>query len=96
MPRPPPHQLSISSSTAPAPMRAVEGDIVTLHWRCINENGEVLESSRASDDPTSFEVGAGDIVGNRLFEAFDEAVRGMALNETAVIKVRVAINEKIN
>lgn len=68
-------------------MRAVEGDIVTLHWNCLNENGEILESSRVSDEPTSFEVGAGNIVGNRLFEGFDEAVRGMALGETATLRV---------
>lgn len=70
-------------------MRAVEGDIVTLHWKCINDAGEVLESSRASDAPTTFEVGAGDVVGNRLFEAFDEAVRGMAVGESLGIKVRI-------
>ncbi len=72
---------------AAGPMRAVEGDIVTVHWVCINEDGEVLESSRASDEPTTFEVGTGDIVGNRLFEAFDEVVRGMSLGETVSIRV---------
>jgi FKBP-type peptidyl-prolyl cis-trans isomerase 2 len=35
----------------------VEGDLVTLHWQCENEEGEVLESTRASDEPTTFEVG---------------------------------------
>ena len=68
-------------------MRAVEGDVVTVHWACMNENGEVLESSRASDEPTTFEVGTGDIVGNKLFEAFDEVVRGMALGEQVALKV---------
>lgn len=58
-----------------------------MHWKCLNEQGEVLESSKASDEPTTFEVGAGDIVGNQLFEAFDEAVRGLAVNETIGIKV---------
>ena len=72
------------------PLRAVEGDIVTLHWRCINEDGAVLESTRASDEPTTFEVGAGDIVGNRVFEAFDEAVRGLSVGESATIKVGCA------
>lgn len=65
----------------------MEGDIVTVHWKCLNEQGEVLESSKASDEPTTFEVGAGDIVGNQIFEAFDEAVRGLAVNETIGIKV---------
>lgn len=67
----------------------MEGDIVSLHWRCMNEGGEVLESSDASGEPTTFEVGAGDIVGNPVFEAFDEAVRGMAVGESATITVRV-------
>jgi len=69
-------------------MRAVEGDIVTVHWKCVNEAGETLESSRASNEPTTFEVGAGDVVGNRLFEAFDEAVRGLAVGETMGLKVK--------
>lgn len=29
---------------------------------------QLLESSDQSEEPTTFEVGAGDIVGNRLFE----------------------------
>lgn len=65
----------------------MEGDIVTLHWTCSNEDGEVLESSRPSNDPATFEVGAGNIVGNRIFEAFDEAVRGLAIGETVSIRV---------
>jgi hypothetical protein len=73
---------------ATGPLRAVDGDIVTIHWSCINENGEVLESSTASDEPTTFEVGAGYIVDNRLFEAFDEAVRGLEMGDTVSIKVR--------
>jgi FKBP-type peptidyl-prolyl cis-trans isomerase 2 len=60
---------------------------VTLHWTCRNENGEVLESSKAPNEPATFEVGAGNIVGNRIFEAFDEAVRGLAVGETVSIKV---------
>ena len=84
--------LNADTGTAPAPMlTAEEGDIVALHWSCVNEAGEELDSSRASDDPTTFEVGAGNIVGNRLFEAFDEAVRGMTLGESAVIKVSYSV-----
>ena len=70
-----------------SPLRAVEGDIVTLHWTCCNENGEMLESSNPPNEPATFEVGAGNIVGNRIFEAFDEAVRGLAVGETVSIKV---------
>lgn len=49
---------------------------------------QVLESSRAENEPTSFEVGAGDVVGNNIFQAFDEAVRGLAVGDKARIKVR--------
>ncbi|KAI7842806.1 hypothetical protein COHA_003552 [Chlorella ohadii] len=69
-----------------APLVAVEGDIVTLNWKCFSEEGELLESSDQSEDPTTFEVGAGDIVGNRLFEAFDEAVRGLAVGDITELK----------
>lgn len=54
---------------------------MTLNWKCFSEEGELLESSDQNEEPTTFEVGAGDIVGNRLFEAFDEAVRGLAVGE---------------
>ena len=59
--------------------KAKEGDIVTIHWSCLNEQGDVLETSKTAEEPTTFEVGAGDIVGNQLFEAFDEAVRGLTV-----------------
>lgn len=66
--------------------KAQEGDIVTIHWSCLNEQGDVLETSKTAEEPTTFEVGAGDIVGNQLFEAFDEAVRGLTVGETIGIK----------
>jgi FKBP-type peptidyl-prolyl cis-trans isomerase 2 len=86
--------LATPSSSSPdnnstAPLVAVEGDIVEIHWTCMNQNGEELENSRLSaDEPTTFEVGAGDIVGNRLFEAFDDAVRGLAVGEIASIRAQ--------
>ncbi|KAL4452593.1 hypothetical protein ABPG75_008255 [Micractinium tetrahymenae] len=70
-----------SEAPGSAPLVAVEGDIVTLNWKCFSEEGELLESSDQNEEPTTFEVGAGDIVGNRLFEAFDEAVRGLAVGD---------------
>lgn len=76
-----------AGSGSTEPLRVVEGDIVTVHWKCLNDQGEVLDSSEASDEATTFEVGAGDIVGNQLFEAFDQAVRGLAVGETIGIKV---------
>ncbi|EFN56844.1 hypothetical protein CHLNCDRAFT_144428 [Chlorella variabilis] len=74
------------AEAASAPLVAVEGDIVTLSWKCYNDEGELLESSEQSEEPTTFEVGAGDIVGNRLFEAFDEAVRGLAVGGATRVK----------
>lgn len=47
-----------------------------------------MESSRTSGEAATFEVGAGDIVGNNLFQAFDEAVRGLAVGDRVRIKVR--------
>lgn len=47
----------------------------------------MLESSRANDEPATFEVGAGDVVGNNLYQAFDEAVRGLAVGDKVRIKV---------
>lgn len=120
----------VSAAPGSTPLVAVEGDIVTLNWKCFSEEGEVgagcgltaaractqmcreapligneaaslcmcsrerdtgrhlvcrhpacppprclpsgalqlLESSDTNEEPTTFEVGAGDIVGNRLFE----------------------------
>ena len=67
-------------------LTAQVGDTVTLHWSCLDDHGNVMESSRTSGEPTTFEVGAGDIVGNELFEAFDEACRGLSVGETIGIK----------
>lgn len=40
-----------------------------LHTACFAcRTLQLLESSEQSEEPTTFEVGAGDIVGNRLFE----------------------------
>lgn len=85
--------IFITCAAGTSPLRAVEGDIVTLHWTCCNENGEVLESSIPSNEPATFEVGAGNIVGNRIFEAFDEAVRGLAVGETVSVKVSKHANK---
>ncbi|KAI3426969.1 hypothetical protein D9Q98_006913 [Chlorella vulgaris] len=69
------------------PVVASVGDVVTLKWKCFDGQGELLGSSDTNEEgPTTFEVGAGDIVGNRLFEAFDEAVRGMAVGDLTSMK----------
>jgi len=66
---------------------ATIGDTVTIHFTCRTEDGQVLESSRDDGgEPLTFEVGAGEIMGNKLFQGFDEAVRGLAEGQTTVIE----------
>lgn len=77
-----------SDYPAESPIVAVEGDLVTVHWDCIGEEGEILESSRSSEEPATFEIGAGDVVGNNLYQAFDEAVRGLAVGDSVKIKAQ--------
>ncbi len=36
----------------------------------------------------SLQVGAGEVTGNPLFQAFDEAIRGCALGETTVLEAK--------
>jgi FKBP-type peptidyl-prolyl cis-trans isomerase 2 len=74
------------ASTDPPARKAEVGDTVSIHWACLDDQGNTIETSRTSGEPTTFEVGAGDIVGNELFEAFDEAVRGLSVGETIGIK----------
>lgn len=73
-------------SSTDGPRKAEVGDVVSIHWACLDEHGATIETSQTSGEPTTFEVGAGDIVGNELFEAFDEAVRGLSVGETIGIK----------
>jgi len=47
---------------------AAVGDIVAVHFVCKGEDGQVLESSYEVNEPLSFEVGAGDMMGNKLFQ----------------------------
>ena len=63
------------------------GDIVALHFTCKDEDGGLLESSYAVNEPLSFEIGAGDIMGNKLFQGFDEAVRGLAVGQRTELEV---------
>ncbi len=45
-----------------------------------------MESSYEVDEPICFEVGAGDMMGNRLFQGFDEAVRGLAVGQKTLLE----------
>lgn len=62
-----------------------EGDIVTLHFSVKTQDGEVVEDTRGGE-PITFEVGAGDITGNKFFQAFDEAVRGLSKGQSAILE----------
>ncbi len=98
-------------------------------WRCLNEEGEMIESSDAMDEPTIFQasgsvsmdgsaamlrgtalvhacrptlphqvpnphtlthalqVGASEVISNRLFKIFDVAVRGLPVGGTTSLQV---------
>jgi FKBP-type peptidyl-prolyl cis-trans isomerase 2 len=80
------HVRHSSVSDGSETLKAQVGDVVKIHWSCLDDEGNVLESSKAAGEPTTFEIGAGDVVGNELFEAFDEAARGLSVGETIGIK----------
>jgi len=62
------------------------GDLVTIQYTLADDGGEVLDSSRARDEPLTFEVGAGDAFGNPIYQAFDGVVRGLALGEKSTLR----------
>jgi hypothetical protein len=45
-----------------------------------------VTAPQAPDEPLTFEVGASGVMGNPLFQAFDRAVRGLRVGDTAVVK----------
>eukprot|EP00955_Chlamydomonas_euryale_P016069 171633-Chlamydomonas_euryale.AAC.1 len=47
---------------------ACVGDLVAVHFTCKDPDGNVLESSYNVEEPLMFEVGAGDMMGNKLFQ----------------------------
>ncbi|BDA47526.1 probable FKBP-type peptidyl-prolyl cis-trans isomerase MJ0 [Coccomyxa sp. Obi] len=71
-----------------APQVAMDGDTVVIHYICRDEEGNVVDDSADSEDPVSFEVGAGEITGNPLFQAFDEAIRGLPLGSTTILEAK--------
>ena len=71
---------SPSSSDSPASPAAA----IVVEDPAKKKKYQVLDSSREGDgrgEPLTFEVGAGDVFGNALFQAFDEVVRGRAAGE---------------
>lgn len=88
------HNLHTHTHTATAakPRRvAGPGDLVTIHYTlrdgdtptdvASSATTTILDSSKDSGQPLTFEVGAGDVAGNPLFSAFDDLVRGLAPGE---------------
>lgn len=53
---------------SPTPLVAVEGDLILVHFVCKDADGNVLESSIEADSPLSFVIGAGEMMGNKLFQ----------------------------
>ncbi|KAL6766316.1 FKB16G [Auxenochlorella protothecoides x Auxenochlorella symbiontica] len=82
--------VDVPAEEQAAPMVAMQGDVVTLRWTCRGEDGEVMDSSDAHDAPATFEVGISDVAANPLIEAFDSAVRGMAVGDKTSIQVEGA------
>lgn len=66
----------------------MDGDTVFIHYICRDEDGQVIVDSAENEDPVSFELGAGEITGNPLFQAFDEAIRGLSLGSTVILKAK--------
>eukprot|EP00899_Mesostigma_viride_P028485 jgi/Mesvir1/8821/Mv02722-RA.1 len=61
------------------------GDIVTVHYKCYIPGGEVLESSDGKP-PITFQVGVGEVMGNPLFGAFDQSIRGLVEGQKVTIE----------
>ncbi|KAK9846576.1 hypothetical protein WJX81_006929 [Elliptochloris bilobata] len=59
-----------------------------VHYVCRDEDGNLIDTSREQGEPVTFEVGAGEAVGNPLFQAFDAAVRGLSLGETTTLEAQ--------
>lgn len=80
------------------PRRAPLAVLVPIPIPVINSLRLLNRSPAQADDdpnePISFEVGAGDIMGNALFQAFDEAVRGMCVGDTAVVKAKAGASAR--
>ncbi|KAL3135725.1 hypothetical protein ABBQ38_006193 [Trebouxia sp. C0009 RCD-2024] len=64
---------------------AVEGDTVTVQYKCMNSKGEIIQSSD-DNEPLSFEVGAGEVMGNKMFQAFDAGVRGLHIGDKTYLE----------
>jgi hypothetical protein len=53
---------------------------------------QVVADSADNDEPLTFEVGSQQFMGNPLFQGIDEAVRGLAVGQSALVQVRLGRN----
>ncbi|GAQ79746.1 FKBP-type peptidyl-prolyl cis-trans isomerase [Klebsormidium nitens] len=67
------------------PLQVENGDTVTVHYRCMTSDGRLLHSSDAQE-PLTFVSGAGDVVGNPLFQEFDQATRDLTVGEKGYVQ----------
>eukprot|EP00891_Asterochloris_glomerata_P005223 jgi/Astpho2/5223/Aster-04799 len=77
--------VACGSFSTDADRVAKEGDVVSVHYSVLDGN-QIIETSREKD-PMVFEVGAGDVVGNEMFQAFDSAVRGLTVGAKEYLQV---------
>ena len=62
---------------------------MTLQYACSIRNPDGTDSPlEEAPDPITFEVGAGDFMGNALFQAFDEAVMGLSAGAEATVEAQ--------
>ena len=63
---------------------AKDGDTVLVHYHGTLDNGEVFDSS-LQREPLTFILGSGQVI-----PGFDDAVRGLAINETVTVRLEPA------
>ncbi len=63
-------------------MKVQNGDKVTVHYVGTLKNGQEFDSSKARNEPIEFVVGDG-----KMIKGFDQAVVGMAVNETKKVEI---------
>lgn len=69
---------------------AQEGDTVSVTYATVVDGGDgaAVTELVPPEEPLTFEVGASSALGNPLFQAFDRAVRGLRVGDTAVVQAQ--------
>mmetsp|Transcript_6358 Transcript_6358/g.16181 ORF Transcript_6358/g.16181 Transcript_6358/m.16181 type:complete len:268 (-) Transcript_6358:201-1004(-) len=65
--------------------KPASGDLVSIVFSAQTEEGELLQAMEDMEEPLTFEVGGSDVMGNPLFLAFDKAVQGMVVGDSALV-----------